>query len=163
MERVEFEQWTVCLRPSLMEQAQRLLPREEAEDIVQDTLCRLWLLRHRLYAYRSRDALARTVLRHLALNRLRDTRHTAALLDTRAEVPDLADVTDDTDERLAAVLSLVDRLPDRQQTILRMKHIDGLEVPDIARLTGCSPEAVRMNLSRARRQIRDQFLTRQKP
>ena len=53
--------------------------------------------------------------------------------------------------------------PDRQQTILRMKHIDGMEVPDIARLTGCSPEAVRMNLSRARRQIRDQFLTRQKP
>jgi RNA polymerase sigma-70 factor (ECF subfamily) len=39
-----------------------------------------------------------------------------------------------------------------------MKHAEGMEVDDIAALIGSNPEAVRMNLSRARRRLRDAFL-----
>ncbi|WP_392397115.1 hypothetical protein [Parabacteroides distasonis] len=35
--------------------------------------------------------------------------------------------------------------------------MDGFEVEEIAGLTGSTPEAVRMNLSRARKRVRDQF------
>ena len=41
---------------------------------------------------------------------------------------------------------------------LRMKHTEGMEVGEIARLTGSSPEAVRQNLSRARRNILKHFV-----
>ena len=44
-------------------------------------------------------------------------------------------------------MRLINKLPGLQQTILRMKHVDGFEVEEIARLTGSTPEAVRMNLS----------------
>ena len=43
----------------------------------------------------------------------------------------------------------------------RMKHVDGFEVEEIAGLTGSTPEAVRMNLSRARKRVREQFFKMQ--
>ncbi len=55
-------------------------------------------------------------------------------------------------------MHIMEQLPGLQQTILRMKHIDGFEVKEIAELTGSTPEAVRVNLSRARKKVRDLFL-----
>ncbi len=161
MEREKFEQWAFSLRPSLMRQAEGLLSPEEAEDTVQDVLCKLWLLRDRLDAYRSPTALARTMTRHLALNRLRDACRTVAGLDEISALPAPDDGAADDDDLLAVVMGLVAELPDSQQVILRMKHVDGLEVADIARLTGSSPAIVRVYLSRARRKIRELFLSRQ--
>lgn len=48
---------------------------------------------------------------------------------------------------------LIRSLPDKQQVVLRMKHIDGMEVSEIAQVTGMSRDAVRQNLSRARKKI----------
>ena len=39
-----------------------------------------------------------------------------------------------------------------------MKHIEGFEVEEIARMTGSTPVAVRTNLSRARKKVREQFM-----
>ena len=55
-------------------------------------------------------------------------------------------------------MKLIDRLPGLQQAVLRMKHLDGLEVEEISEITGTSPDAVRMNLSRARKWIKKEFL-----
>ena len=60
------------------------------------------------------------------------------------------------------LLELIATLPDLQQAILRMKHIDGFEVEEIARLTGSTVIAVRTNLSRARKKVREQFMKRNK-
>jgi RNA polymerase sigma-70 factor (ECF subfamily) len=39
-----------------------------------------------------------------------------------------------------------------------MRHLDGLEIGEIAALTGSTPEAVRVNLSRARKRVRELFM-----
>jgi len=54
-------------------------------------------------------------------------------------------------------MRIIDQLPEIQQNILRMKHIDGFEIEEIVGITGSKPEAVRMNLSRARKKVRDVF------
>ena len=41
------------------------------------------------------------------------------------------------------LLELIDSLPDRQQAILRMKHVDGMETDEIAALTGMTADSVR--------------------
>jgi translation elongation factor TU len=56
------------------------------------------------------------------------------------------------------VMQLIATLPDAQQAILRMKHIDGLETSEIASITGSSEEAIRKNLSRARKRILKMFI-----
>jgi RNA polymerase sigma-70 factor (ECF subfamily) len=45
-----------------------------------------------------------------------------------------------------------------QQTIIRMKDIEGYELAEIAEITATPVENVRVNLSRARKKIREQFL-----
>jgi RNA polymerase sigma-70 factor (ECF subfamily) len=60
------------------------------------------------------------------------------------------------------LLEMIARLPDLQQAVLRMKHVEGFEVEEIAQLTGTNPVAVRTNLSRARKKIREQFLKNNK-
>ena len=50
-----------------------------AEDVVQDALLKLFTMRSRLDDYHSPAALARTVVRHLSLNAIRDRKSVAAI------------------------------------------------------------------------------------
>ena len=47
---------------------------------------------------------------------------------------------------------------DSQRIILRMKDIEDYDMDEIAEITGSKIDAVRMNLSRARKKVRDEFL-----
>ena len=49
-------------------------------------------------------------------------------------------------------------LPAAQQVVLRLRHIDGMPMDEIARLTGVSEAAVRKQLSRARMAVRKHYL-----
>jgi RNA polymerase sigma-70 factor (ECF subfamily) len=61
-------------------------------------------------------------------------------------------------EMLASVLEIIDTLPSKQQIVLRLKHIESMEVEDIARVAQMSIDAVYQNLSRARRSILQKFI-----
>ena len=165
MERKTFEIEAKRMRPALLRMAMRYMEdTDEAEDVIQDVLLKLWFLRERLDRYRSIDALAMVVTKHLCMNRKRGSRlETVALEEGRGI---LADETPEQalmrGERMDELLELIETLPDLQQAILRMKHIEGMEVEEIARLTGSNPIAVRTNLSRARKKVREQFLMRNK-
>ena len=156
----ELEKVIVGMRRRLMDEARRFLRnQDEAEDTVQDVVLKLWTMRDRLGDYRSMEAMAVVITRHLCLSRKRDY---GKCLDLQA----LKETTDsgspeqlligrETEGRL---LELIDSLPDRQQAILRMKHVDGMETDEIAALTGMTADSVRQNLSRARRNILKRFI-----
>lgn len=63
---------------------------------------------------------------------------------------------------IRAVLDVVDSLPSKQQMVFRLKHIEAMEVEEIATVAMMSVDAVYQNLSRARRNILEQFKTRQR-
>jgi RNA polymerase sigma-70 factor (ECF subfamily) len=100
------------------------------------------------------------MVRRLSLSRKR-TAATISLTDCQQ-----TDVSNDASpeeqlimqEEEAKVMQLIATLPDAQQAILRMKHIDGLETSEIASITGSSEEAIRKNLSRARKRILKMFI-----
>lgn len=75
MERKEFESRITRMRPQLLQLAIRYLNNgDDAEDVVQDTLLKLWFLRDRLDDYRSVDSLASVITRHLAISCIRSRR-----------------------------------------------------------------------------------------
>lgn len=163
MEQKEFEIEVGRIRPHLHSEALRYLSdSSDAEDIVQEVVLKLWLMRDRLEEYRSTEALAVVMARRLCLNRLRGT--TCVALDSMdSEVaakatPESELISHEDAER---AWLLMDSLPDAQQTVLRMKHVERMEVAEIARVTGSTPEAVRQNLSRARRNILKRFTGKQ--
>ena len=153
------------MRPALLRLALHYTEDEdEAEDVVQEVLLKLWFLRERLETYRSIDALGVVITKHLCLSRKRG-RH----LDKVPLEEGMVIIGEDSpewrmvrEERMDEILELIAGLPDLQQAVLRMKHVEGFEVEEIARLTGSNPIAVRTNLSRARKKVREQFLRRNK-
>lgn len=61
----------------------------------------------------------------------------------------------------AQVMKIIEQLPSLQQAILKMRHVDDLDMDEIAELTGSSIEAVRVTLSRGRKRVRELFLKRE--
>ena len=164
MEQREFEIEVGRIRPRLHHEAMRYVSDEaDAEDIAQEVVLKLWVMHDRLDEYRSMEALAVVMARRLSLNHLRTATvpiGEASPAEAATMLTPETDLIDREDEERAQ--RLIDALPDAQQTVLRMKHKEGMEVADIARLTGSSPEAVRQNLSRARRNILRHFVNEQK-
>lgn len=155
MEQQEFESFIRRVRPRLVAEAIQIVgATADAEDVVQDAALKLWSMRPHLGDYSSPDGLAVVIVRRLSLNRARSWSRSALPEQPTEWTPESAMISTEESARLEQTLRM---LPDMQQAVLRMKHIDGLEVSEIARITGCSAEAVRQNLSRARRRILKMF------
>ena len=149
------------IRQKLFFQAQRILENEcDAEDAVQEVLLKLWHIREKLPDYDNVAAFATTVTKNHCLDRLKVLRRTDPLDEShhfRAAVdnPYLQMERKNTEVILQQI---IDGLPPLQQAIIRMKDIDEYEVEEIAEITGTKPEAVRTNLSRARKKVREEYL-----
>jgi RNA polymerase sigma-70 factor (ECF subfamily) len=149
------------LREKLLNISLRVMEdKADAEDIVQETFLKLWFIRDQLENYRNVEALAVTITKNLALDKLRTRKPgeewpDGPLPDPRSGNPE--EILEQQDA-VACIRRLIRRLPSLQQTIIRMKDIEGYEVAEIAEITGSRPETVRVNLSRARKKIREQFI-----
>lgn len=158
MRKKEFETLIRQIRQQLHHEAMRLLAdSDEAEDVTQEAVLKLWAMRRQLDAYRSVEALAVVMVRRLALSRKRAAKTIPLANCQEHSSEDTPESELIGSEEEATVVQLIATLPDTQQAVLRMKHIDGLETSEIARIIGCSEGAVRQNLSRARKRILKMF------
>lgn len=165
MKRHEFEKLALELRPRILTTATKLLSDADlAEDVAQETLLKLWSLKEKLSQYRSVDSLAMVVTRNRCLDILRQQgrNYNVSLDDFDTVAPELSPmermIENESENEASQILSM---LPEGQQIILKMKHIEGLEIEDIAQLTGATPNAIRVTLSRARKRVKEIFNSRQ--
>jgi RNA polymerase sigma-70 factor (ECF subfamily) len=149
------------LRERMFPVARKMLSHapHEAEDAVQEALIRLWTMRSSAMQYDSVEALAVTITRNICIDHLRQRRQLCTLEEVlgnaaSADNPHRALEAKDTN---AALSKIIAQLPTLQQAVLRLKDVEGYEVSEIAAITGTQPEAVRMNLSRARKKVREEF------
>jgi RNA polymerase sigma factor, sigma-70 family len=160
MQQEQFKQEVLPLRKKLLRYAQRMLDDvEEAEDVIQEVYLKLWNIRDKLLSYDSIIALSSRITKNLCINHLRVRGRTQESLDDLAvtdEEPE-PDVRLEQKDNVEHVMRLIDSLPKLQQSILRMRHVDGFEIEEIAQLTGSNVESIRVNLSRARKKVREQF------
>ena len=161
MELETFKSTVLPLRDKLLKYSVKLTDDgADAEDIVQEAFLKLWYIRDRLDGYQSVEALSVQVVKNLCQDKLRSKR-----MDRMPENSEsiLADTV--TPEQLleqhdavAIIGRLIQQLPTLQQCIIRMKDVEGYELSEIAQITGTQIESVRVNLSRARKKVREQFL-----
>ncbi len=165
MEQEQFKQEVLILRSQLLVYANHILnDREGTEDIIQEVFLKLWHIRKELDRYHAVPALAFQITKNLCLNRLK-------VRDRTGSFPEGYDLSDNSlsphmaleqKDNVRHVMHIIDQLPGLQQSVLRMRHVDGFEVEEIAELTGSSPEAIRMNLSRARKRVKELFFKMEK-
>ncbi len=155
MTNEEFEISMQRLRPVLIVEAKRYLGNtDEAEDMVQDAMMRLWQMCAQLKS--PVNGLARILVRNLCLDTIRRRK-------PREEIVSLPSMVSNEDsermehERIERMMTIVEGLPNVPQTILRLRHMEGMEMKDIARLLQMEEAAVRKALSRARQTVREKL------
>ncbi|MBR7183171.1 MAG: sigma-70 region 4 domain-containing protein, partial [Alistipes sp.] len=53
---------------------------------------------------------------------------------------------------------VISSLPEKQRTAIEMRDIEGYEIEEIAEVLECDLVSVRMNLSRARKRVKEEIL-----
>jgi RNA polymerase sigma-70 factor (ECF subfamily) len=161
MNREEFQKRSLAIRPQLVQKAKQWTKQEEeAEDLVQEVLLKLWISRTQWEQHPNFEALAFKVLKNKNIDRFRSKKHDVARMDEC----EIVSVGKDPLEQIEAndntklLIQIIDQLPDLQRMIIRLKDIEGYEINDIATLTHASPDAIRMNLSRARKKVKELFI-----
>lgn len=135
------------VRPRLIAIARKIVGNDDdAEDIVQDALLRLWQVKEEV---RNAESMAKIITRNLSIDYVRRKHITVDIDESKLENDDV----DNNDEQIQRIMNLINKLPTMQQTVIRLRHIDGLKMSDIAKITGTTEQAVRQSISRARRTI----------
>lgn len=161
MSQERFKAEILPIRDKLFHIAQKILvEEEEAEDAVQEVLLKLWHTRDSLDKYESPAAFAMTVTKNHCLDRLKLKNRMESLdetYDSRAgtDNPYLQLERKNTEE---VIRKIIEGLPQLQQAIIRMKDMEEYEVEEIAEITGTKVESVRVNLSRARKKVREEYI-----
>ncbi|MBR5256494.1 MAG: sigma-70 family RNA polymerase sigma factor [Bacteroidales bacterium] len=127
---------------------------EAAEDALQDAFVRLWG-RYEVKSEREAEALLARTVRNVSIDELRK----------RKTVPLVGDLPEETGENREALFRRVEKMVDTQLTdlqklIIRRHEYEGVTLDKIAEELGMQPPAVRMQLSRARKTIREQYRKR---
>jgi RNA polymerase sigma-70 factor (ECF subfamily) len=124
-------------------------------------MLKLWMMRNKLPEYRSIEALSVQICKNICINK-RKARKTVS--DNSFDSLPTSSLTSDNQPENAdsaeIVAQIIGTLPDMQKLIIRLRDIEGLqvgEIAEIAEITGCEESAVRMNLSRARKKVREIF------
>lgn len=162
MKDISFRNDVLPLKNVLYRLALRItLNREEAEDIVQDTLIKVWNKREDWNEIESIEAFSLTICRNLALDRLKKSENQNDSLDeTPTERADQASNPYEEmiqKDRISLVRRLVDGLPEKQRSCMQLRDFEGKPYKEIATILGISEEQVKVNIFRARQTIKQRF------
>ncbi|MCF0160957.1 MAG: sigma-70 family RNA polymerase sigma factor, partial [Bacteroidaceae bacterium] len=137
------------------------LDRAEAEDVVQETMIRVWEKREELKNVDSIEAFCLTICRNLALDK--QAKKEAQSVELDEMIHDKADLSTPYEdlvqtERLSIIKRLFDSLPIRQREVIQLRDIEGKSYKEIASVLGQTEDQVRVNLFRARQKLREQYI-----
>ena len=163
MDTQQFQLHILCYSDKLYRMARSILKDENrSQDAYQDLMMRLWEKRNQLPAIKNRQAFALTAMRNLCLDLLRTERPNGEIpANAELDSPNPHQLVEQS-ETVGAISRMIDSLPEMQRTIVRMKDVEDMSVSEIADVMSVSENAVTVNLSRARKKLREIILTNQK-
>ena len=129
----------------------------DAEDVVQEVFIRLWDRRDALKQYRSVEAFAMTIAKNLCLDRLKSKRNRQDEFTEKHEQADSLTPYHHVEmkDSFQKVNQIIGILPEQQRMIIQLRDVEGYEYEEIEEITGMNQNAIRVNLSRARKQVRE--------
>ncbi len=152
------------LKNKLFRLAKRLLEdHEDAQDIVQEVFIKLWGRREKLDEYRSVEALSVVMTRNLCLDKLKVKKYPVENLDNlKADLQETeTETSTDLSEVVRKIHMIIRTLPEQQRTIMQLRDIEGYDFDEIAEIMKMNENAIRVNLSRARKRVREILLNKE--
>jgi RNA polymerase sigma-70 factor (ECF subfamily) len=151
------------LKDKIFRFAKRMLEQnEEAEDIVQEVFIRLWKKKEELDRYRSVEALAMITTKNLCLDKIKSRKFPVENWDNQRQFIEriAEEVKPDHSDLVSGVREAMKELTQQSRMIVHLRDIEGYEYDEIAEVLGMQENAVRVSLSRARKQIREFLINR---
>lgn len=132
----------------------------DAEDMVQEAYLKLWNMREELVDIRNPESFSVIVLKNICFDYLRSTRNETEKEDLQnISKPNETSLINEIEmkDQLNCVKQIITRLPNKQQEVMKLRHLNDCSIEEIERITGLNAINIRVLISRARKTIREQF------
>ena len=163
MKTISFQTDILPLKNELYRLALRItMNAADAEDVVQETMMKVWNRRDQWNQIESIEAFCLTICRNLSLDKVRRMDNQAQSLDTGADPTDHSYAANPEQQavqrdRVALVRKLISQLPEKQRTAMQLRDIEGKSYKEIAAILEISEEQVKVNIYRARQTVKQKY------
>ena len=162
MKEISFRNDVLPLKDMLYRLALRIVQKhEEAQDIVQDTLMRVWSKREDWERIDSMEAYCLTICRNLSLDKLKKRASQDESLDNiHLNAPDPGNSPYEQmlqKDRIDLVRRMVNALPEKQRSCMQLRDFEGRSYKEIAQILNISEDQVKVNIFRARQAIKQKY------
>ena len=169
MKKVSFRNDVLPLKNELYRLALRItLNPADAEDVVQETMMKVWSRHEQWEQIESMEAFCLTICRNLALDKTRKMGFFDQSLET--DEHDTADYSHTANpeeqaiqqDRVQLVRRIIDSLPEKQRSVMQLRDFEGKSYKEIATIMNISEDQVKINIFRARQAIRQKYFETEK-
>ena len=134
----------------------------EAEDVVQETMMKVWNRREQWEQIESIEAFCLTICRNLSLDKLRRMDNQTQSLDASYDPKDQHVASNPEEQavqrdRIQLVRQLINQLPEKQRSCMQLRDMEGKSYKDIAAILDITEVQVKINIFRARQTIKERF------
>ena len=164
MKTISFQSDILPLKNELFRMALHITQnRVEAEDVVQETMIKVWNRREQWAQLESIEAFCLTICRNLSLDKLRRMDNQVESLSDDINPTDQSHASNPEQvaiqhDRAQLVRQLINELPERLRTCMQLRDIEGKSYRDIATIIGITEQQVKVNIFRARQAVRERYL-----
>ena len=133
-----------------------------AQDAIQEVYLKLWKIRDDLEKINNIEAFALKITKNWCLDKLKAKK--AILIENYANGFDYLKENDEPhnlmerDEKIKLLYDIMETLPEQQRILIKLREIDGYDFDEIAEITELNEVTIRVNLSRARKKIREELI-----
>ena len=164
MKTISFRNDVLPLKNELFRLALRItLNRAEAEDVVQETMIKVWNRRDHWNEIDNLEAFCLTICRNISLDKMKKAENQNQSLQEGHDAPDASYASNPEEQamqrdRVRLIRRLIDRLPEKQRSCMQLRDFEGKSYKEIAQVLGISEEQVKINIFRARQTIKQKFI-----
>ena len=164
MKKISFRNDVLPLKNELFRLALRItLNRAEAEDVVQETMIKVWNRRDRWDEIESMEAFCLTICRNISLDKIKKAENQNQSLNDEHDAPDRSYASNPEEQaeqrdKVLLIRRLLDNLPEKQRSAMQLRDFEGKSYKEIAGILAISEEQVKINIFRARQTIKQKFI-----
>lgn len=129
---------------------------QEAEDVVQDVIIKLWNMRERLDEVENLEAFALKMTRNLSLDRERMRINQTEDIEGKEfslAAPSI-ELQLEQQEKIDIIRRIMEQLPEKLRTAMHLRDFEGLSYQEIAQTMGITEDQVKVCIFRARQAVK---------
>ncbi|MCR5578066.1 MAG: sigma-70 family RNA polymerase sigma factor [Prevotella sp.] len=164
MKKISFRNDVLPLKNELFRLALRItLNHAEAEDVVQETMIKVWNRRDHWDEIESIEAFCLTICRNISLDKVKKAENQNQSLNDEHDAPDRSYASNPEEQaeqrdKILLIRRLINTLPEKQRSVMQLRDFEGKSYKEIAEILAISEEQVKVNIFRARQTIKQRFL-----